>query len=136
MSFCLSGFTPYDFRAKLGHQLNPSVAKAIAYAYVKITGAKNICLGEDARLSSNELKQALISGIVKTGSNVYDLGLTATEEIYFATVHLKLDAGGIQVTASHNPINYNGFKFVGLNSVPIMKESGLNEIKILAEKIS
>jgi phosphomannomutase len=134
MSINLSSFTPYDLRAKLGEQLNEEVAQAIGYAYAKVTKAKSVCVGGDIRLSSESLKNALAIGLSQAGCRVIDLGLTGTEEMYFATVHYKLD-GGIQVTASHNPKNYNGMKFVAKNATPIGRENGLEEIRLFAENI-
>ena len=133
MTFNLNSFTPYDLRAELGEQLNPEVAYAIGRAYALTQNAKKVCVGGDIRLSSEELKNALARGLSEAGCEVLDLGLTGTEEIYFATVHHKLD-GGIQVTASHNPKNYNGMKFVGPNSIPIGMANGLQDIKESAEK--
>jgi phosphomannomutase len=132
MTISLNSFTPYDLRAKLGEQLNPKVAYAIGRAYAISQKAKKVCVGGDIRLSSEELKNALARGLADNACEVIDLGLIGTEEIYFATDYLKLD-GGIQVTASHNPKNYNGMKFVGPNSIPIGMENGLKDIKSLAE---
>ena len=93
----------------------------------------NVVVGGDIRLTSNELKSALANGLMDGGTNVIDLGLCGTEHIYFATSHLNCD-GGIVVTASHNPIDYNGMKLVRENSKPISGDTGLLDIKALAEK--
>ncbi|WP_299495467.1 phosphomannomutase CpsG [uncultured Shewanella sp.] len=128
----LTCFKTYDIRGKLETELNPQIAYRIARAFADIIKPKTVVLGGDARLTSASLKQALASGFMDAGVNVLDLGLTGTEEVYFATFHLKLDAG-IQVTASHNPIDYNGMKFVGKNAEPIGPDNGLQPIKLLAE---
>ncbi|HEY4599677.1 MAG TPA: phosphomannomutase CpsG, partial [Cerasibacillus sp.] len=89
------------------------------------------------RPTSEALKQALINGLTDAGVDVYDLGMTGTEEVYFAAFHLDVE-GGIEVTASHNPIDYNGMKLVRENARPIGMESGLKEIhdKVIAGQFS
>ncbi|MDD7983660.1 phosphomannomutase CpsG [Lentisphaera marina] len=133
MKISLNGFTPYDLRAKLGEQLNSDIAYAMGRAFALTQKAKRVCVGGDIRLSSEELKNSLARGLADAGCEVIDLGLTGTEEVYFATVHFKLD-GGIQVTASHNPKDYNGMKFVGPNAIPIGMQNGLQDIKKSAEQ--
>ena len=130
----LTCFKAYDVRGRLGVELNETIAYAIARAYAIVLKPSKLVIGSDIRLSSPSLKQALILGLTDSGVDVIDLGLTGTEEIYFATKYLKVD-GGIEVTASHNPKDYNGMKFVGYDSVPIGPENGLLEIKQLAEKL-
>lgn len=125
-------FTPYDVRGKLGTDLNSDVAYRVGRSFGKFLNAKTVVIGGDARETSPELKQSCANGLMDEGINVIDLGLTGTEEIYFATLHLGA-CGGVEVTASHNPIDYNGMKFVGKGSSPISINSGLNEIKLLAE---
>ena len=98
----------------------------------EILQPKNIVVGGDVRLTSEELKLALADGLLDAGVNVIDLGMTGTEEIYFATSHLKVD-GGVEVTASHNPMDYNGMKLVKAESKPISGDTGLFDIKALAE---
>lgn len=90
-------------------------------------------VGGDVRLTSEALKQALANGLMDAGINVIDIGVTGTEEIYFATFYLGVD-GGIEVTASHNPMDYNGMKLVREGSKPISGDTGLREIQALAEK--
>lgn len=87
------------------------------------------------RLTSESLKLALARGLMDAGTDVLDIGLSGTEEIYFATFHLGVD-GGIEVTASHNPMNYNGMKLVRENAKPISGDTGLRDIQRLAEKTS
>ncbi len=126
-------FKAYDIRGKLGEQLNTDVAYRVGRAFAQHTQAKSVVVGGDIRLTSEELKKALSSGLMDGGSNVIDLGLAGTEHIYFATSHLKCD-GGIVVTASHNPIDYNGMKLVREDSKPISGDTGLFDIQALAEK--
>lgn len=111
----LSCFKSYDIRGKLGHELNDSIAYRIGRAFAEVINADIVVIGSDCRLSSAGLKQALAQGLMDSGVNVLDLGMTGTEEIYFATSYLKLD-GGIEITASHNPIDYNGMKMVTTGS--------------------
>ncbi|WP_196137768.1 phosphomannomutase CpsG [Aliikangiella sp. G2MR2-5] len=130
----LKCFKAYDIRGKLGEELNEDIAYAIGRAYAEYLKPKSIVLGGDVRETSEELKMALARGIMDTGSNVIDIGLTGTEEVYFAVQHLGVD-GGIEVTASHNPIDYNGMKPVRKGSKPISNDSGLLDIKNSAEII-
>ena len=129
----LSCFKAYDIRGKLGEELNTDIAYRIGRAFAQHTKAKRVVVGGDVRLTSNELKLALANGLMDGGTNVIDLGLSGTEHIYFATSYLKCD-GGIVVTASHNPIDYNGMKLVRENSKPISGDTGILDIKALAEK--
>ena len=129
----ISCFKAYDIRGKLGEQLNEDVAYRIGRAFAQHTQAKTVVVGGDIRLSSHELKNALSQGLMDGGSHVIDLGLAGTEHIYFATSHLQCD-GGIVVTASHNPIDYNGMKLVREASKPISGDTGLFDIQALAEQ--
>ncbi|MEB3733220.1 hypothetical protein ULF88_01660 [Halopseudomonas pachastrellae] len=104
-------FKAYDIRGQLGTQLDENVAYRIARAFAQWLKPKQIVLGGDVRESSEALKTALTEGLRDEGVDVLDLGLAGTEEVYFATFHLGVD-GGIEVTASHNPIDYNGLKLV------------------------
>ncbi|MCL1478553.1 MAG: phosphomannomutase [Marinobacter sp.] len=124
----LSCFKAYDLRGRVPDQLNPKLAELIGRAYVEVTGAKKIIVGYDIRLSSREISQALCSGLMAAGADVYDIGLCGTEMVYFATSHYDMD-GGIMVTASHNPRDYNGMKMVGPESRPISSDNGLNDIR-------
>ncbi len=128
----LNCFKAYDIRGRLGDDLNADVAYRIGRAYAKFLDAESVVVGGDVRLSSERLKSALIEGLRDEGANVTDLGMVGTEEIYFATSYLKV-SGGIEVTASHNPIDFNGMKLVREGSRPISSDSGLLEIKKLAE---
>jgi len=128
----LSCFKAYDIRGKLGEELNTDIAYRIGRSFAQHTQAKKVVVGGDIRLTSEELKLALANGLMDGGCDVIDLGLSGTEHIYFATSHLHCD-GGIVVTASHNPIDYNGMKLVRENSKPISGDTGLFDIKALAE---
>ncbi len=116
------------------HELNEAVAYKIGRATSEFLKAKTIVVGGDIRLSSPALKHALSMGLIASGTKVIDIGLCGTEEIYFATSFLQAD-GGIMVTASHNPKDYNGLKLVRENSKPISGDTGLNEIRRLAEEV-
>ncbi|WP_018402636.1 phosphohexomutase domain-containing protein [Marinobacter gelidimuriae] len=124
----LSCFKAYDLRGRVPDQLNPKLAELIGRAYVEVTGAKKIIVGYDIRLSSRDISQALCSGLMAAGADVYDIGLCGTEMVYFATSHYDMD-GGIMVTASHNPRDHNGMKMVGPESRPISSDNGLNDIR-------
>ncbi|WP_291821465.1 phosphomannomutase [Marinobacter sp.] len=124
----LSCFKAYDLRGRVPDQLNPELAERIGRAYVDITGARKVVVGYDIRLSSPEIAEALASGLMAAGADVFDIGLCGTELVYFATAHYKMD-GGIMVTASHNPKDHNGMKMVGPGSRPISSDNGLNEIR-------
>lgn len=128
----LSCFKAYDIRGKLGEELNDDIAYRIGRAYVQFIKPKTVVLGSDIRLTSEPLKHAIARGLMDGGADVIDIGMTGTEEIYFAAFHLDVD-GGIEVTASHNPIDYNGMKLVKRGAKPISGDTGLHEIKRLAE---
>ena len=129
----LTCFKAYDIRGKLGEELNEDIVYRIGRAFAQFIQPKTVVVGGDVRLTSEALKMALANGLRDQGVDVIDIGMTGTEEIYFATSFLKAD-GGIEVTASHNPIDYNGLKLVKYGSQPISGDSGLNEIKRLAEQ--
>ena len=129
----LTCFKAYDVRGRVPEQLNNDIAYRIGRAYAEYLKPKQVVVGYDIRLSSQELCASLSQGLKKAGVNVINIGQCGTEEIYFATSHLNVD-GGIVVTASHNPADYNGMKFVRESSKPISGDTGLNEIKRLAEE--
>ncbi|WP_174560388.1 phosphomannomutase CpsG [Acinetobacter bouvetii] len=128
----LTCFKAYDIRGKLGTELNEEIAYKVGRAYGQIYQPKTIVVGCDIRLSSEGLKQATIRGLNDAGVNVLDLGMTGTEEVYFGAFHLDVQ-GGIEITASHNPMDYNGMKLVRENARPISADTGLKEIQALAE---
>ncbi|QNS14743.1 phosphomannomutase CpsG [Mannheimia bovis] len=129
----LTCFKAYDIRGQLGTELNTDIAYRIGRAFGQYLKPKSIVVGGDVRLTSNELKSAVTNGLLDSGVDVIDLGLTGTEEVYFATSFLQAD-GGIQVTASHNPMDYNGMKLVREGSRPISADTGLADIQRLAEE--
>lgn len=129
----LTCFKAYDIRGKLGEELNADIVYRIGRAYASYLKPQTVVVGGDVRLTSNELKTAFANGLRDQGVNVLDIGMCGTEEIYFATSYLKID-GGCVVTASHNPIDYNGLKMVRAGSQPISGDTGLHEIKRLAEE--
>jgi phosphomannomutase len=129
----LTCFKAYDIRGQLGTELNEEIAYRIGRAFAEFLKPKNVVLGGDVRLTSEALKNALANGIRDTGADVIDIGMVGTEEVYFATSYLQAD-GGIEVTASHNPLDYNGMKPVRDNSKPISSDTGLLDIKAMAEK--
>ncbi len=128
----LSCFKAYDVRGRVPDQLNSDIAYRIGRAYAEFLKPERVVVGFDIRLSSQELCASLSRGLIESGVNVINIGQCGTEEIYFATSHLQVD-GGIVVTASHNPADFNGMKFVRESSKPISGDTGLNEIKRLAE---
>jgi len=128
----LSCFKAYDIRGKLGIELNEDIAYRIGRAYGQIYQPKTVVVGCDVRLTSEDLKQATIRGLNDAGVDVLDLGMTGTEEVYFGAFHLDVQ-GGIEITASHNPMDYNGMKLVRENARPISADTGLKDIQALAE---
>tara|TARA_R110002110_G_scaffold415573_1_gene651166 strand:- start:24559 stop:25914 length:1356 start_codon:yes stop_codon:yes gene_type:complete len=127
----LDCFKAYDVRGRVPDQLNEDIARRIGRAFAQVIEPRKVVLGHDVRLSSEAIKGALAAGLREQGVDVYDIGLCGTEEIYFATSHAGMD-GGIVVTASHNPKDYNGMKFVRDLSRPISGDSGLFAIRDLA----
>ncbi len=121
-------FKAYDIRGKVPDELNTDLAYKIGKAYAKYLNAKKIVIGHDIRKSSVELSAALAKGLNENGADVVDIGLCGTEMIYYSTPALEAD-GGIMITASHNPKEYNGMKFVKKNSVPVGYDSGLSDIE-------
>ncbi len=132
MELSIECFKAYDIRGKVPSELNEDVAYRVGRAYVDFLDAKSVVVGHDIRLTSESLSNALIKGITDAGANVVHIGECGTEEVYFSTFHLEVD-GGICVTASHNPMDYNGMKLVKKGSRPISGDDGLGEIKALAE---
>lgn len=128
----LTCFKAYDIRGRLGEELNEEIAWRIGRAYGEFLKPKSIVLGGDVRLTSETLKLALAKGLQDAGVNVLDIGMSGTEEIYFATFHLGID-GGIEVTASHNPMDCNGMKLVREGARPISGDTGLRDVQRLAE---
>jgi phosphomannomutase len=124
----IASFKAYDIRGKVPGELNAEMAYKIGRAFVKVNNAKSVVIGRDIRKSSPELSEALAKGITDAGADVIDIGICGTEMIYFGTPHFDAD-GGIMITASHNPPEYNGLKFVKKGSVPMGYDGGLNLIE-------
>lgn len=128
----LSCFKAYDIRGRLGVDLDEDIAFRIGRGFGRTLNARRVVLGRDCRASSETLAQAVTQALIAEGVEVLDLGLCGTEEVYFATTHFKAD-GGICVTASHNPMDYNGMKMVRAGSAPLDTATGLAAIRALAE---
>jgi phosphomannomutase len=124
----IEGFKAYDIRGKVPSELNSKLAYKIGRAYSKLVNAKKMVVGYDIRKTSEEISESLIKGLTDSGTNVVNIGLCGTEMIYFSTPYFDAD-GGIMITASHNPPEYNGMKFVKRGSVPVGYDSGLNEVE-------
>ncbi len=129
----LTCFKAYDIRGKLGDELNEDIVYRIGRAYGEFLKPKTMVVGGDVRLTSDALKMALTEGLLDAGTNVLDIGVSGTEEIYFSTFNLGVD-GGIEITASHNPLDYNGMKLVREDAKPISGDTGLREVQRLAEE--
>ena len=128
----ISGFKAYDLRGRIPDELNEDVAYRVGRAYAEFVKPRKVIVGRDIRLSSEELGKALEQGLLDSGVDVYDIGLCGTEVVYYATFAREMD-GGIMVTASHNPPDFNGMKFVRGGSRPISGDNGLQDIRRIAE---
>ena len=133
MPIQINCFKAYDIRGQIPNELNADIAYRIGNATVKFLDANRVVVGRDIRQSSEEFMQAVSRGIREAGAEVLDIGLGGTEMVYFATSHLNAD-GGIMITASHNPADYNGLKLVREDSRPISGDTGLKDIRKLAEQ--
>lgn len=132
MKIDITCFKAYDIRGRVPDQLNDDVAYRVGRAFVQFLDAKKVVVGHDIRLTSASLTDALVNGLTDGGADVIHIGQCGTEEVYFATFELGVD-GGICVTASHNPMDYNGMKLVREGSRPISSDTGLNDIRAVAE---
>src|ERR1700722_17439727 len=128
----LSCFKAYDIRGRIPDELNDTLAYQIGQAYAGFVQPKVVVVGRDIRESSSQLRDCLTRGLTDSGVDVADIGLCGTEGVYFATFAEELD-GGIMVTASHNPPDYNGMKFVREQSRPISADTGLTTMRALIE---
>jgi phosphomannomutase len=136
-------FKAYDIRGVYPEQLNEEDAWKIGHGTAQFlrsllrgfergqTNAHSVCVGRDMRTHSKALAEALEEGITASGANVIDIGMIDTPQMYFAINHLGT-CGGVQITASHNPAKYNGFKISGLQARPVGAETGLKDIKHIA----
>jgi phosphomannomutase len=131
----LACFKAYDIRGRVPAELNEDVARAVGRAFAVCFSPKKVVVVRDMRLSSEAIADALIDGLLRQGVDVVDLGLGGTEMAYFGAFHLEGEGvdGGIAVTASHNPADYNGMKFVQRGAVPVSGDSGLKDIEKLVE---
>jgi phosphomannomutase len=129
----ISCFKAYDLRGRIPSELNDEVAYHVARGFAQFLSPRRIVVGRDIRLSSLSLTDAVCRGLTDSGVDVYDIGVCGTEGVYFATFDGGYD-GGIMITASHNPADYNGMKFVREESKPISGDNGLQEIRGFAER--
>ena len=129
----LPAFKAYDVRGKVPSELNPELAYRIGRAYAEVVKPKTVCVGYDIRLSGPSLCEAISQGLNDSGVDVINLGMVGTEMVYFATAFYGYD-GGVMITASHNPADYNGLKMVRGESRPISGDTGLNDIEELSFK--
>ena len=128
----LTSFKAYDVRGRIPDEINEPLAYDIGRAYVAFVQPKTVAVGYDIRLSSPLLAGALKKGMLESGCDVVDIGLCGTEGVYYATFAEKFD-GGVMVTASHNPPDYNGMKFVRAGSRPISGDTGLKDMQAMIE---
>jgi len=128
MEISNKGFGAYDIRGIYPDTVNEELAYRIGRVFPSLFDAKKVAVGHDIRLSGPSLTEALERGLTEAGCDVIDIGQCGTEMIYFTTAHLGLD-GGIMITASHNPKEYNGMKFVRKESRPISSDTGLKDIE-------
>ena len=125
-------FKAYDVRGRIPDELNEDVCYRIGNAMGAFLEARTVVVGRDMRLTSEAFSDAVARGLTDAGVDVLDIGLCGTEMVYFATATTKAD-GGVMVTASHNPADYNGLKLVREDARPISADTGLSEIRKLAE---
>ncbi|MCW5199364.1 phosphomannomutase [Desulfobulbus sp. F1] len=130
----LNCFTAYDVRGQVPNDLNPAIAARIGLAFCAQIKARKVVIGRDVRLSSPEIAEMLCDVLTKAGIDVIDIGLCGTEEVYFAVFNGEAEGidGGIMVTASHNPAEWNGMKFVRQGAQPMSCDSGLLEVAMRA----
>jgi phosphomannomutase len=126
--FDTSIFKSYDVRGIFPAQINDEFAYAIGRAFVEVLGRTNICIGRDMRPSGESLMAALTKGATDAGADVTQIGMISTDCIYFAVGHYGFD-GGVMITASHNPAEYNGLKFCREEAIAISLETGLAEVR-------
>src|SRR6185312_12778339 len=125
-------FKAYDIRGRVPAELNEEVAYRIGRAFAQILQPMEVVVGHDVRLDSPALTAAVARGLNDGGAAVIDIGLCGTEEVYFQAAHRGV-GGGIMVTASHNPVDYNGMKLVRQDARPISGDTGLRDIEALVD---
>jgi phosphomannomutase len=121
-------FKAYDVRGTYPDEVNEGAARAIGAAFVTFLDAKQVGVGRDMRLSSPSLAAAFIDGAISQGVDVIDYGMIPTDVLYFAVARDDLD-GGVEITASHNPKQYNGMKMVRRHAFPLSGEAGISDIR-------
>src|SRR5438132_14007308 len=121
-------FKAYDVRGVYPSEVNEEAARAIGAAFVAYLEAKRIAVGRDMRLSSPSLAAAFIDGATSQGADVVDYGMMATDMLHFAVAREQLE-GGVEITASHNPGQYNGMKMVRREAFPLSGEAGIGDIR-------
>lgn len=126
----MGAFKAYDIRGIYNVDFNKDTVYKIGYFLPKLLKSKAVLVGRDVRTSSDEIFEALSRGIMDSGADVWTIGLATTPMVYFATVHFKADAS-VQITASHNPAEYNGLKISRTNAVPVGSDSGLKELEAM-----
>ena len=133
MSKYLSAFKAYDIRGQIDRDFDSDLCYRVARAFALTLSAKKVAVGYDIRPSSKKFSNAVVQGLLDENCTVLDIGLSGSEEVYWATFNNKC-CGGIEVTASHNPLNYNGLKLVGQGSRPLNQETEVKSIKDLVIK--
>ena len=133
MEITTEAFGAYDVRGIYPTTINEKLAYRVGRAFPEVFHAHRVAVGHDIRLSGPSLQAALVRGLTESGCDVLDIGMCGTEMIYFATGHYELD-GGIMITASHNPAEYNGMKFVRQGARPISSDDGLLELERAVEE--
>ncbi len=128
-------FKAYDIRGTVPDQLNPPLAYQVGFATARFLSGGRLVVGRDARSHSPEIGDALVRGMLDAGASVLDIGLVTTPMVYYA-VEARGAAGGVMVTASHNPGNYNGFKICREHAIPVGEASGLKEIEAIAGNVA
>ncbi|MBI2650907.1 phosphomannomutase/phosphoglucomutase [Candidatus Woesearchaeota archaeon] len=126
-------FKAYDVRGVYGKDLTEDIVYKIGRAFVSFLKCKDVVVGYDMRISSPKLSKAFMEGVNDEGADAIDIGMASTDALYFASGFLKKSA--VMFTASHNPRDYNGIKFCRKNAMPINEDTGLQKIRMIAEKI-
>ena len=124
----MGAFHAYDIRGIYGVDFDKDTAYKVGYFIPELLGAQEVLVGRDCRVSSDEIHDSLLRGICDAGADVYDIGLSSTPMVYFATANYGFKAS-VQITASHNPAKYNGMKVSRENALPVGLDTGLGQIK-------
>lgn len=129
----MGAFKAYDIRGIYNKDFDKETAYKVGYFLPSLLSTDHVVVGRDVRLSSQEIHEYLLKGITYSGADVYDLGLATTPMVYFATVFLKADAS-VQITASHNPKEYNGLKISRKDAIPVGGDTGLKDLEKLCNE--